>query len=148
MKRFTFTGNAFADGRSPDPAPGAPKAEVRIAVNRGYRDRQTGEWVSRPPLSVRIGSWVDGRSTDAILQTRGGDGVVVDGDIDDLGTWLHTDDDGQKTPRAEIQVRNPRTYERVIKTTTGEGQAAPARTQAQRGDSYQQSKEQDVDDIV
>ena len=149
MNRFTFTGHAFADGRAPDGANGGPKAEIRIAVNRGYKDRRTGEWVEREPLGVRIGCWFEGRTTNLILQTRAGDGVVVEGAIDGLSTWMSRPDDGsQPQPRAELQLRNPDTYDLLQKISTGRSDAAPAQPHAQQSAAPAAPQAPDLDSIV
>ncbi len=78
------------------------RTRVRVLNNRGYRNRETGEWVDQGPNGTEVICWGElARNVACSIQT--GDPVVVYGRLEDSG-WVDKDGVNHRSSRLVADV--------------------------------------------
>lgn len=78
------------------------RTRVRVLNNRGYRSRETGEWVDQGPNGTEVICWGElARNVACSIQT--GDPVVVYGRLEDSG-WIDKDGVNHRSSRLVADV--------------------------------------------
>lgn len=97
---ITLAGNAVADPELTFTPSGTPRALLRMAVNRRYRDRESGEMKDGEPVFVRVIAWRDLADHVAESVTKGAR-IIVTGELA-YRTWEA--DNGDKKSMHEVNA--------------------------------------------
>lgn len=110
MNRVQLLGNTTRDPDLKYTQNNTALCRMGVALNRSYRDKDTGEWVDADPTFVDVVFW--GKLAERAAQIQKGERVYIEGRLE-TSSW--TDDKGNKRSKMEVTGTGffPATYQRT-----------------------------------